>query len=350
MRDEKKCIVCGRNLTGRRRIICSPECQKWYTKFRKEEELNTHNLLSRELICPICGKAFTTSNKDKIYCSSECRIEKHKRDYHNKKRQIRNLTCPKCGTLFQTKNPWQKYCSKHCAENNRPSHKGGQIIQRHKRRICPFCGKGFQKKQNQSNQSWGIQKYCSKRCKNKAGAINHAQKKEKGIFKKSELRTLTCPDCGKEFQTRHTQKIFCCTYCKDHFRGHHPERKKHSIEIKQPIDKMELQNLPAELKEIYSGIFHIINGCCGSDCLFNNKKDAYGNRCFIGLDYDILDGCSSLTEDLALFGADRCDNGDMILKSINAPTTKCPMFKYRGLDEKKLPIELFIRIESEDPK
>lgn len=55
------------------------------------------------LICKHCGKTFHHTNKNKSYCSDEC-----------KKADRKHLICPICGKEFIQKAPAQKYCSEEC--------------------------------------------------------------------------------------------------------------------------------------------------------------------------------------------------------------------------------------------
>ena len=56
-----------------------------------------------DLVCKHCGKTFHHVNKNKVYCSDEC-----------KKAAKKHLICPICGKEFIQKAYAQKYCSEEC--------------------------------------------------------------------------------------------------------------------------------------------------------------------------------------------------------------------------------------------
>lgn len=56
-----------------------------------------------DLVCKRCGKVFHHVNKNKVYCSDEC-----------KKAAKKHLICPICGKEFIQKAYAQKYCSEEC--------------------------------------------------------------------------------------------------------------------------------------------------------------------------------------------------------------------------------------------
>ena len=56
-----------------------------------------------DLVCKHCGKTFHHVNKNKVYCSDEC-----------KKAAKKHLICPICGKEFIQNAPAQKYCCEEC--------------------------------------------------------------------------------------------------------------------------------------------------------------------------------------------------------------------------------------------
>lgn len=77
----KQCPNCGKHFTATRKdkLYCSLECKEAFTyqKRRGGKKATTK--------CPICGKKFTVSNKHRVYCSADCRLKA--KDLQQKARQ-----------------------------------------------------------------------------------------------------------------------------------------------------------------------------------------------------------------------------------------------------------------------
>lgn len=57
-----KCEVCGRELTGNQKYVCSERCR--YIRSQKKRPI---------LECPVCGQRFPKSSSAQKYCSVKCR-------------------------------------------------------------------------------------------------------------------------------------------------------------------------------------------------------------------------------------------------------------------------------------
>jgi predicted nucleic acid-binding Zn ribbon protein len=70
------CLVCGKEITGKRKTYCSKECSQQRNNFYYKNAGVTKK-------CEYCGKEFIGSN-DRKYCSIECSSLKRKEDFlHN---------------------------------------------------------------------------------------------------------------------------------------------------------------------------------------------------------------------------------------------------------------------------
>lgn len=68
---------------------------------------------------------------------------------------------------------------------------------------CRRCGRDFKQK--------GKELYCSEECRTAAKREQHRAWKE--AHRKSALRELICPFCGKRFTQKKPAQIFCCRHC-----------------------------------------------------------------------------------------------------------------------------------------
>lgn len=64
--------------------------------------------------CKYCNKMYTTKNKLKEYCSSNC----YDKDYHRTKRSRAERQCKWCGNLFSPKGERRVYCSDGCRKDS----------------------------------------------------------------------------------------------------------------------------------------------------------------------------------------------------------------------------------------
>lgn len=77
----KQCPNCGKHFTATRKdkIYCSLECKEIFSYKKKRDGRKA------TAICPVCNKKFTVSNKHVVYCSVDCRLKA--KDLQQKARQ-----------------------------------------------------------------------------------------------------------------------------------------------------------------------------------------------------------------------------------------------------------------------
>lgn len=80
----KVCAICGQGSESKypSTLYCSKNCRAIAKKQYREdhkEEWKEQRRLTMEAKCPICGKTFYKSEKQKKYCSPECRKEGDRR-------------------------------------------------------------------------------------------------------------------------------------------------------------------------------------------------------------------------------------------------------------------------------
>ena len=132
MSSEKKCLRCGKELTGEQRKFCSDSCRALYHNYKEEEK-----------ICPQCWKIFIWKHHIK-YCNQEC---------------INNAVVDKIWVSWKCLACWKdirwingkKFCDRKCKDRYK-THKTEE-------KICPTCWQSF---------IWTVwTKYCSEDCRQK---------------------------------------------------------------------------------------------------------------------------------------------------------------------------------------
>lgn len=116
------------------------------------------------------------------------------------------MKCEYCGKEFEPRSWNQKYCSVECQQaNNNLLRRARAAKAEPKEKTCLYCGEKFFGKPGQ--------KYCSRRCKEKAH-MKREQEKLKVVKVKK-----TCLNCGREYLTDDAGDSFCSTRCSLEYHG-----------------------------------------------------------------------------------------------------------------------------------
>lgn len=99
-----KCTVCGKTGYANTKDV-NFVCVSCKADKRKDSEVKTK--------CKLCGKIFIKVRKTQIFCSDNCRLLYHKKEYTDKQISMLNV-CAKCHKKFNTAKVNKKYCSKLC--------------------------------------------------------------------------------------------------------------------------------------------------------------------------------------------------------------------------------------------
>lgn len=165
------CAVCGKVLSGRQHLYCSPECRKTAKKDRTSKAYKPSGRpgLYRVKTCPDCGSEFM--GRIKSYRCKACQAEANKKAACMAKRlkaagKSRELgskdICERCGAVYTIASGAQKYCPDCAAAANREHHakrmreinarpeiKAAKAERRKMEpisRVCCVCGKEFASK------------------------------------------------------------------------------------------------------------------------------------------------------------------------------------------------------------
>lgn len=179
----RKCEITFKS-PQKNRIYCSQECKHAYTREQPSQAKTV------EITCIRCGKQQTLRAKGlgpKVYCSKKC--------YDEARKSLSQHVCLQCNVTFYRKfsrNP--NYCSLQC------------YAQRRKKQVeitCVGCDKTFIRSAVHASEA----KYCSKKCMS--------------VHKNTKI-TLNCLLCRNPFTVRvgraETAR-FCCRLCKARFVG-----------------------------------------------------------------------------------------------------------------------------------
>ena len=147
--------------------------------------------MSFKLVCEICEKDFDGRTRIVKVCSEECRKQMHKNYHRNlyiKEHGESPENCLFCGVKLEGRRQ-KRFCSEKCKDSSRY-----RRINPFVEKICP-CGKKFETRGKETI-------YCSPSC------VNTFCKSHDNVI-------LTCKQCGKEFERKyiHRDKLFCSRSC-----------------------------------------------------------------------------------------------------------------------------------------
>lgn len=141
---------------------------------------------TNQVKCLICGKKFTRSKSNRLYCCSECAeigkrkaIEKSNKKLIEKRSNSYTLkVCPICNKEFKPSRENRLYCCSECAE---------------------IAYKENRKKLNVYNHDY---------------YMNHTKLK-RALKRAENITTKICPVCNKEFTTTNNCKKYCSNECRE---------------------------------------------------------------------------------------------------------------------------------------
>ena len=186
----KVCELCGRELTGRHRFYCSPQCRQVALGQREKAaraqlgKLPGNHQQPKPKVCADCGSTFY--GYPRSYRCPECQAEadrKHNAEHYQRKktghaREIGSVSrCERCGAEYIVEGGLQRY--------------------------CPACAKEIWKED------------ALRRYKQNKDAINERRRPSRAeVYKKAvESRVRVCAVCGKEFTASSRRRLYCSDGC-----------------------------------------------------------------------------------------------------------------------------------------
>lgn len=186
----KVCEVCGRELTGRHRYYCSPQCRQVALAQREKAaraqlgKLPGNHQQPKPKVCADCGATFY--GYPRSYRCPACQAEadrKHDAEHLQRKkaghaRQIGSVSrCERCGAEYIVDGGLQRY--------------------------CPACAKEIWKED-------ALRRYHQDK-----DAINERRRPSRAeVYKKAvESRVRVCAVCGSEFTASSRHRLYCSDEC-----------------------------------------------------------------------------------------------------------------------------------------
>jgi hypothetical protein len=184
------CRTCGESFTLHRKRACGSLRQACY-KCRPKVDLSHQ-------VCKTCGKVF--AGRKKLFCTPECQKEDYKQHHE---RPTHWSVCWGCGEWFEGKSKRTTYCLACCHENQQ------NVGKRKTGRACAVCGKRFIPRGNRN-----AGKCCSREC----GFEYQRQEAHRNRVEwpSSHVHYGTCIICNRLFAARRTgrkQRNVCSVEC-----------------------------------------------------------------------------------------------------------------------------------------
>lgn len=203
-------------------------------------------------ICPECGKEFTTSNKRKIRCCSNCNAAA----YRNRNRVKHEKVCPICGKKFVANRSIDVYCSRECYEKSKIIYRRThRVLKEQREKTCPICGNKFIGKNSQK-------RYCSKRCRWKAYHNEHSEE----LLKKARAHYYKNKEYYKKWEEENREKRL---------------RQKHEYYLQHKEEKKEYAELNKERIRVSKRKLHHKNKKDPNYRLLRKCRD-FVHRCLTG--------------------------------------------------------------------
>ena len=121
----RHCVICGRELlpgTRRTTKTCSGPCGWELNRRRNAERYRATRKIPDTITktCVKCGKQFTTTKRNQVYCTPECQALRYRVKVDGiKERRYGWSECQQCGRTYQKKASNQKWCSETCKRQAR---------------------------------------------------------------------------------------------------------------------------------------------------------------------------------------------------------------------------------------
>lgn len=135
----RTCPVCGAafapNPARPRQVYCSRACKALANRRAADRRKSAKRAARRkQLVCPVCGKAFVQGRVGQLYCSRHCAKTAGNRAAARKRAEARGVrTCEWCGAAFSPKTSLARFCSRRCSRASAYNQRRGAAAAARKR-------------------------------------------------------------------------------------------------------------------------------------------------------------------------------------------------------------------------
>lgn len=263
MDKHNTCVVCNKELDGRKKKYCSKECSN---ANKRERYRVKNNISSRK--CQFCNRCFEPNkNGAKIkYCSEYCFKEMRRKNNRERFRLENGLyekygetkDCKMCGVKIEGKDITAVYCSRKCIETHHSRMRGHKPREEYLQEILA------QKVVNQELRE---------------------MERQKRLIELT--REGNCKVCGGSFTTLQPSQVTCSTHCSNKWRNRNNDKR---------INKSNLVDADITLEKLFKrdgGTCYICNGGCD----FNDYHTTDSGHWYAGEKYPSIDHLLPLARD-----------------------------------------------------
>ena len=198
--EKRQCLLCGAEISGRRKKYCSDECRFESDRIQKRKKYRLENNITTKK-CPVCNKEFEPNKNGARYkyCSTDCHKEHRKKQNRERMRKENGWSdkydydeikkCKGCDADISHMKINAMYCSTLCRQRVEDRKRGHKPLEEHLKIV------GERKKQRLEIE---------------------AKERQKEIEARKIARTVTksCEWCGDEFTTDIPHKLTCSDTCR----------------------------------------------------------------------------------------------------------------------------------------
>jgi predicted nucleic acid-binding Zn ribbon protein len=200
--SERTCVNCGRVFLSLKETLCSDECRKERRRANYLARYNYKPICEKK--CVSCGVLFSSNDKNRKTCSSECskaRKAKYGRNYYrNNKGKYKQVSRYKPVPDDVKK---EKKRARDEATRLRREKQKEKKVKTEIKKSCQRCGSDF-------TTTKAIKVFCSERC------VRAAAKRRRRLTNRAEYTPVDvqCHCCSKTFRAEYMGSKYCSKPCR----------------------------------------------------------------------------------------------------------------------------------------
>ena len=209
--EKRQCLLCGAEISGRRRKYCSDECRFESDRIQKRKKYRLENNVTTRA-CPVCNKEFEPNKNGARYkyCSTDCHKEQRKKQNRERMRKESGWSdkydyddikkCKGCNADISHMKINAMYCNALCRQRVEDRKRGHKPLEEHLAIV------GEQRKKRLAR----LEIEAKKRQKQRA-ISNIAKLLSKEVLRRERVIELTrpCVECGTPFYNIQPHALTC---------------------------------------------------------------------------------------------------------------------------------------------